>query len=199
VSGEIVATTLRMIEQELFESDWAVAKERLGREPMVFELDRTPGQRRADALVEMATRSRTAPRGGRRPRPLFTVVVGLETFQGRVLELFNGTVITPGTAARWLTEADIERAVFDGPSRVIDVGVQRRLFTGGTRRAVEVRDRQCYVDGCDAPAERLQVDHVHEAAKGGTTTQANGRMACGFHNRRRNTHPDEPDGSDPPP
>jgi hypothetical protein len=198
ISGEIVATTLRMIEQELFESDWAAAKERLGRDPMVFELDRTPAQRRADALVEIATRARTVPAGGRRPAPLFTVVVGYETFVGPVLELFNRTVISPGTAATWLTDADIERVVFDTPSRVIDVGVQRRLFTGGTRRAVEVRDRECFHEGCNAPAERLEIDHIHEAAKGGRTTQANGRVACGFHNRWRNHHPDEPDDPDPP-
>lgn len=201
VSGEIVASTLRIIEQELFEADWAAAKERLGREPMAMELDRTPAQRRADALVEMATRARSAPDGARRPAPLFTVVVGLETFVGPVLELFNRTVLTPGTAAAWLTEADVERVVFDSPSRVIDVGVRRRFFAGGTRRAVEVRDRGCFHDCCDAAPEHLQVDHVLEASKSGLTTQDNGRLACGFHNRWRNHHPDpaEPDDPDPPP
>jgi hypothetical protein len=196
ISGEIVATTLRILEQELFEADWAAARERLGREPMVFELDRTPAQRRADALVEMATRARTAPAGGRRPVPLFSVVVGLETLQGPVLELFNRRPITPGTAAAWLTAAEVERIVFDTPSRVIDVGVQRRFFTGGTRRAIELRDRTCYIDGCDAPFETLQADHIHPHARGGPTTQANGRLACPFHNRRRNHHPD--DDPDPP-
>jgi hypothetical protein len=199
MSGEAVATTLRMIEQEVFESDWAAAKERLGREPMTFELDRTPAQRRADALVEMATRARAMPEGARRPAPLFSVVVGYETLVGPVLELFNRTIITPGTAAAWLTEADVERVVFGTPSRVIDIGVRRRLFAGGTRRAVEVRDRECFYEGCDAPPERLQIDHIHEAAKGGLTTQANGRPACGFHNRWRNQHPDRPDDPHPPP
>jgi hypothetical protein len=125
-------------------------------------------------------------------------VVGYETFAGPVLELFNRRVLTPGTAAAWLTQADIERVVFDGPSKVIDVGVQRRLFAGGTRRAVEVRDRECFQEACEAPAERLQVDHIHEAAKGGVTTQANGRLACPFHNRWRNHHPDPSDDPDPP-
>ncbi|MGV3758599.1 MAG: DUF222 domain-containing protein, partial [Actinomycetota bacterium] len=98
VNGAIVAETLRLIEQELFEADWKAAKERLGREPLAMELGRTPAQRRADAEVEMAIRARTAPKDGRRPAPLFTVVVGLETFTGPLLELFNRTVITPGTA-----------------------------------------------------------------------------------------------------
>lgn len=196
ISGEIVAATLRMIERELFEADWAAANARLGRDPLIMELDRTPAQRRADALVQMATRARTAPKDGRRPAPLFTVVVGLETLEGRVLELFNRTVITPGTAAGWLTDAYVERVVFDGPSRVIDVGAQRRFFTGALRRAIEVRDRTCYHPSCDEPPERLEIDHIHEASKGGQTTQHNGRPACRFHNLWRNSHPDPDDDPD---
>jgi hypothetical protein len=194
ISGTIVNETLRILEQELFEVDWQEAKERLGREPMIFELRRTPAQRRGAAMVEMATRARTAPADGQRPRPLFTVVVGYETFAGRVCELWNGTVVTPGSLVQWLTEADIERVVFDGPSRVIDVGAKRRLFRGGVRRAVEVRDRTCFHPTCDEPPACGQIDHIVEASKGGLTTQENGRLACGFHNRLRNGRPD--DGSD---
>src|SRR3546814_13684331 len=78
----------------------------------------------------MAIRARTAPRDGRRPAPLFTVVIDYETLKGPVCELWNRTNITPGTAAKWLTAADVERIVFDGKSRVIDVGAQRRFFRG---------------------------------------------------------------------
>lgn len=197
VSGTIVDTTLRKIERELFDTDWTEAKERLGRDPMTIELCRTPAQRRADALVEMATRARTTPKGGRRPAPLFTVVVGLDTLKGPLLELFNRTVLTPGQAARWLTQADVERIVFDPPSRIIDVGAKRRFFTGALRRAIEIRDRTCYHPTCDQVPDRPQADHIREAAKGGPTTQTNGRWACPFHNRWRNTHPDN--DPDPPP
>ncbi|MGH9151467.1 MAG: hypothetical protein ACRD03_03465, partial [Acidimicrobiales bacterium] len=81
------------------------------------------------------------PAGGRRPEPLFTVLVGYETFAGPVCELADGAVVSPGTLAGWLGEAWVERVVFEGPSRVIDVGEARRAFAGATRRAVEVRDR----------------------------------------------------------
>ena len=70
------------------------------------------------------------------------------------------------------------------------------------RRAIEVRDRSCYHPSCDAPPERLEIDHIHEHAKGGPTTQINGRPACGFHNRWRNQHPgadDDPDDGLAPP
>ncbi len=192
VSGAIVDETLRAIVAELFDADWAAARDRLGRTPTPGELDRTPAQRRADALVEMATRARTAPADGRRPAPLFTVVVGLETLKGPILELFNRTALTPGTAARHLTEADVERIVFDPPSRVLDVGERRRFFRGALRRALEVRDRTCFHPSCDDIPQRPEADHIHPAAAGGPTTQDNGRWGCAHHNRWRTTHPDHP-------
>ena len=78
--------------------------------------------------------------------------------------------------------------MFEGPSRVIDVGEKRRLFTGATRRAVELRDLgECFEDICEERGERLQVDHITPWTAGGLTTQENGRAACGHHNRLRNT------------
>ena len=140
----------------------------------------------------MATRARTAPAGGRRPAPLFTVVVGLETFTGPILELCNRTVITPGTAARWLTEADVERIVFDVPVTGDRRRRPRRFFTGALRRAIEVRDRTCFHPCCDEPPQRPEIDHIVEASQGRAHHPANGRLGCGFHNRWRNHHPDEP-------
>jgi hypothetical protein len=192
ISGTIVAGELARIETELFHADWAEAKTRLGREPTTADLARTAAQRRADALVEMAIRSRTAPADGRRPEPLFTILAGWETTQGRILELANGSVVAPAAVVPWLESAWLERVVFDGPSRVIDVGVAQRLYTGATRRAVEVRDRQCFHEYCDITADHCQVDHIIPYAIGGPTTQNNGRLACGHHNRNRHTRP-QPD------
>ena len=144
----------------------------------------------------MATRARTAPADGRRPAPLFTVVLGLETLCGPIIELFNRTVLTPGTVAPHLTAADVERIVFDGKSRVLDVGRQRRFFRGALRRGIEVRDRTCFHPSCDEVPQRLEVDHIHEASKGGETTQENGRGGCGFHNLWRISHPDGDEDTD---
>jgi hypothetical protein len=185
VSGAIFDKELRRLEKAMFEADWAAAKERLGRLPRVLDLERTPAQRRADALVEMAIRSATAPADGRRPEPLFTVLVGWETLSGMVCELANGTVLTPGTLVPWLDQAWLERVVFESPSRVIDVGQARRLFTGATRRALQVRDRECFHHTCEVDAEDCQGDHVDPWSNGGPTVMANGRMACGHHNRGR--------------
>lgn len=175
-----VSEALRRIEQELFEADWADARARLGDDATPADLARTPAQRRADALVEMANRAMAVPEGAKRPRPLLSIYCGYETFAGRILELANGTVLTPGTLVRLLQEADdlvIERAVFDGPSRVVDLG-EGRLFTGALRRAIELRDRRCTAPGCHTPANRCDVHHDVPYSRGGPTTQANGRLTC---------------------
>ncbi len=185
INGTIVADVLNKLEDELFEADWAEARERVGDGVRVSDLARTPTQRGADAMVEMARRAMATPAGSRLPEPLFTVLVGYETFAGRICELAKGTVVAPGALVGWLERAWVERVVFDGPSRVSDVGARQRLFTGATRRGVEVRDRECFHESCAAPAPDCEIDHVVPWSEGGPTTQANGRVACGFHNRER--------------
>jgi hypothetical protein len=189
--GAVVRNELERLEHQLFLDDCKTAAAEHGDDGRVDQLARTPAQRRADALVEMALRSATAPVGGRRPRPLVTVLVGYETFAGRVCQLATGETVTPGQVAALLDEAVIERVVFDGPSRVTDVG-EARLFTGALRRAIEVRDRTCIDAGCHQPAARCDVDHVTPAADGGPTVQHNGVLRCPFHHRRRHRTPRPP-------
>jgi hypothetical protein len=213
---------LERLEQELFDHDWAQAKAQHGDNLRVADLARTPAQRRADALVLMAQRSAAMPAEGKTPAPLFTILVGYETFHGRLCELASGTVITPGQLVPWLDRASIERIVFDGPSRVIDVGVHRRFVTGATRRAVEVRDKHCTTPGCRIPAAKCDVDHITPASHGRLTVQDNGRLRCPPHNpvvpssrgstktrkpkkpqknrpaSRDDTHPDPPPNLDKP-
>jgi hypothetical protein len=188
IGGAIVRGELDRLVDELFAADWAEAKERLGYAPRMPDLARTPAQRRADALVEMAIRSRTAPADGRRPQPLFTVFVDYQTAHGRLCELASGAVVTPGSLLPWLDQALVERAVFEPGGRV-EVSATTRLFTGATRRAIELRDRHCMHDFCDEPIDRCQVDHIVPASEGGPTTQENGRLLCGYHNRLRNQRP----------
>ncbi len=189
VNGAIIANELKRIEKEFFDIDWAEAKARVGEGVGVGDLARTPAQRRADALAEMATRSAGATAGARRPEPLFSVFVGYETFAGMLCQLADGTVVSPGSLRPWLDDAWIERVVFDGASRVVDLGVQRRLFAGATRRAVELRDRECFHPYCDRVAADCDIDHVQPWSTGGPTTVDNGRVACGFHNRARQRSP----------
>src|SRR5205085_6393835 len=112
ISGEVVRRALEAIEEELFRADWAEAKARVGDGVCGADLARSPAQRRADALVEMARRALALPPGSRLPEPLFTVLVGYETFAGRMCELANGRVVTPGSLVGWLDGAWAERVVF---------------------------------------------------------------------------------------
>ncbi|MGI9021987.1 MAG: DUF222 domain-containing protein, partial [Acidimicrobiales bacterium] len=100
VTGAIIATELTRLEDELFRTDWAEAKARVGDGVGVADLARTPAQRRADALADMARRSAAADGNGRRPEPLFTVLVGYETFAG-MLCLFPGVPTVAGSWAVW--------------------------------------------------------------------------------------------------
>ena len=185
IGGAIVAEALGRVEQDLFRADWADAKSRLGDSVGASALARTAAQRRADALVELATRAQAVPAGARRPEPLFSVLVGYETLAGRVCELADGTPLSPGSLVAWLDRAWIERVVFDGPDRVVNVGIRRRLFTGATRRAVQLQGRRCFHPYCDQPADHTQIDHIQPYAAGGPTIIDNGRPACAYHNRQR--------------
>jgi hypothetical protein len=175
IGGSIVENELTRLERELY-----LADQRDG-------VTRTSSQRRAAALVVMATRSATAPADGRRPKPLFTVLVG-DASLSQLCELANGTVVTPGQVVRWIDDADLETVLFDGPSTVISVS-RRRSFTGALRRAVEVRDRRCRHDsGCDVPADQCDVDHIVPHAADGPTSQFNGKLECRPHNRDSDRH-----------
>ena len=81
-----------------------------------------------------------------------------------------------------------------GPEGRVEVSATARLFTGATRRAIELRDRECTHPYCDKPACDCDVDHILPFAAGGLTTQENGRVRCPFHNRLRNQRPPPSNG-----
>lgn len=199
IGGDIVRRELRRLERQLFEHDWAEARARLGDDARPADLARTSAQRFADALVEMARRSAHVPAGSTARRPLVSVLVDVDTLTGRVCELADGTVVTPGEVVPLLTEADVERAVFDPAGRVIDLGRRSRLFVGGARRAVELRDRWCTIDGCDVPAEECDVHHVPDWSDGGTTDPEHGELRCPAHHPGRRRPPDPPTTAGPAP
>jgi hypothetical protein len=201
VAGAAVLEALERIEQQFLRADWAAATAAHGPSPCARDVARTARQRRADALVELAERACASPPGGRRPEPLVSVYVDYETLAGRLCELADGTVISPGRLLPLLERADLERVVFGPGNRVLELSERMRFFTGGLRRAIQLRDRRCQWPGCDTPAARCDVDHVIPYADGGPTTQANGRLYCGTHNQeaqRRHTRRRATVGPDPP-
>jgi hypothetical protein len=129
---------------------------------------------------------RHPPADGKRPRPVISVLAGYDAF-AKICELADGTLLGHATVAGLLNEAAIERIVFDGPSRILDLD-RARSFVGAARRAVEVADRHCQGPGCHIPAQRCDIDHTWRWADGGPTRPDSGQARCGPHNRQRE-HP----------
>lgn len=144
---------------------------------------RTRGQRRHDALVELARRASAMPAGASKPRPLVTVAVGDESFR-RLCELSDGQIVSPATLSPYAGELDVNTIIFEGPFHAIAASSQR-TFTGSLRRAIEIRDRRCqHPLGDGDPINRCDVDHVVPYSQGGPTCQCNGQLLS----RRRNRH-----------
>jgi hypothetical protein len=167
---------------EIFKTELDRLCEQLRLQDLRDGVERTTTQRRADALVEMAMRSATAPADGLRPRPLLTVTIGIEPFN-HLCQTAAGTVIAPGLLVPYLSDAEIERIVYDPPKRRFEASWRRR-FTGALRRIIEIRDEHCqHQSGCDEPAGRCDVDHIVPHSAGGATCLCNGQLLCAHHNR----------------
>jgi hypothetical protein len=190
IGGGIFLETFRQLKRELFLLDWEAAKTIHGDAVCVDDLARTDAQRGADALRAMAERSRMVTgqvSDIHGPRPLITIVMGNKALE-HLCETEAGSVLDPHEVLQLLRDVDLERVIFDGPSRVIDVGERRRFFTGATRRAVQVRDRACDHPSCHEPVTDADIDHILEYSKDGLTVQANGRVYCRWHHRWRHRH-----------
>ena len=152
--------------------------------------DRTPGQRTADALVDVCRFSldhddTLETSGGAKPH--ITVDVDFRTIaatgdepDGRLPEV-DGMPITPEDARRLACDGGIVRMITDGPSRILDVGRSTRTIPAAIRRAVERRDRGCAWTGCDALTSWCDVHHVHHWAHGGETSLDNLLLLCRRH------------------
>ena len=145
-------------------------------------VERSPKQRRAAALVEMATRSATAPAGGIRPKALITVTMGVDHFAW-MCKTAAGTIIEPELVMPYLSDAEIERIIFDPPNRKLEASRQTS-FTGALRKIIGLRDQHCqHPSGCDEPATKCDVDHIDPRSCGGITCLCNGQLLCTYHNR----------------
>src|SRR5262249_47032951 len=94
VGGTAFLAELERLEQLLYERDVAAAKARYGDDFTPDQLGRDHNQRRADAAVEMAQRSRLVSDTAPLPRPVLTILCGYQAF-GHVCEIAGGTVIAP--------------------------------------------------------------------------------------------------------
>lgn len=207
VGFEAFEEALHRIENDLFNDDWAEAVERVGKDATPDDLARTPAQRRAAAVVEMAHRAMTAPADGKRPLPLIVIhsdpdtfnhelarVVGIEApaplGTARMCELDSGVAIRPSEMIRQALHGTVRRLVYTSKSHVLDYGTEVRLFRGALRQAIIHAARTCREPDCDIRASRCEIDHRIPAAAGGPTSAANGQPLCpGGHRHKSRTDP----------
>ena len=149
--------------------------------------DRTAGQRRADALVEVCrlvlAGGDLPDNGGDRPQVVVTVPFDplRRAFGTGVVD--TGDRLSADTARRLACDARILPAVLDGAGQPLDLGRERRLFTGPLRRALVLRDRGCAFPSCDRPPRWCDGHHIIHWADGGPTSLANAVLLCGHHHR----------------
>ncbi|GEL95518.1 HNH endonuclease signature motif containing protein [Cellulomonas composti] len=164
--------------------------------------DRTPEQRRADALAAMADHVLSDPgtTPGALVRPHVSVVLSERTWLAlcagaagvagvaRVLQGVppvrdeDGALVPPAELARLLCDAQLTRIVVDAAGVPVDLGRTQRLFTNEMRRALVVRDGGCAWNGCGIPARWTEGHHLDWWGRdGGGTSVENGVLLCAFH------------------
>ena len=144
---------------------------------------RTPAQRRAAALAEVARRAVGAEPG----RPTIAVTIGLDDLAGT--DRFGprrrdrSTPSHAETARRLACDANVVRVVTNGASEPLDVGRASRTVSPAQRRALTIRDRGCVFPGCDRPPGWCDGHHIVHWADGGPTDLANLALLCHHHHK----------------
>jgi hypothetical protein len=170
--------------------------------------DRSPAQRRADALGEICRQWLDRPDrpsvGGERPHLTVTVplaalgarYVGVsgaapvgDTDAGAVAEPCTGPEldyvgpIGPEEVRQLACDAAVMRVVMAGRSEPLDVGRRTPVIPPAMRRGVIVRDRMCRFPGCERPHTWCDAHHVLHWVDGGPTSAANLLLLCRPHHR----------------
>jgi Domain of unknown function (DUF222) len=155
--------------------------------------DRTPMQRRAAALGELARRRLDAgdlpERGGERPHLM--LVADLATLRlepgSRMAQLDWATLVTGQTARRIAEDAAITPVLVD-EGKVLHVGRRSRAVPAPVRRALNLRDQGCRAPGCTMPPDLCTPHHERHWADGGSPDLANLTLYCDHHHGKR--HPE---------
>jgi uncharacterized protein DUF222/HNH endonuclease len=152
------------------------------------EDNRTPAQRRADALGEICRQwldlAHRPNVGGEKPH--VTVTVDVDTMRdgfGSSSELDHVGPIGPEASRRLACDASITRVVMAAPSEPLDLGRRTPVVSPAMRRAVIMRDRNCRFPGCDRPHTWCDAHHVIHWANGGPTALPNLLLLCRRHHR----------------
>jgi Domain of unknown function (DUF222) len=156
---------------------------------------RTPGQRRADALVQVCrhyldAQDRPAV-AGERPHVIVTVDVeslgrsedAPGTARSAGARLADVGAISAEEALMWACDAQVTRVITDAASRPLDVGRTVRITPPWIRKALVVRDGSCAFPNCGRPPSWCDPHHVVHWTNGGPTALSNLVLVCRRHHR----------------
>jgi hypothetical protein len=152
------------------------------------EDDRSPKQRRADALTELthhALEAGTMPKRNR-VRPHINVNTTLEGLKGELgaaaSELLPGMPVSSKTVQRLACEGTLSR-ILKADSVVVDVGRATRSTSPAQSRALKARYRGCAGPGCDRPPSWTSTHHIEFWSRGGPSNLPNMLPLCYYHHR----------------
>ncbi len=158
---------------------------------------RTASQRLGDGFAELLRRylasGESPTQGGEKPHLIITIDWDdLVNGTGAGSLLRTGALLSARTAQEFACDATITWHTTRAGSATGSASDSEggptlvngpRLFTGKTRRLLELRDRGCAFPGCDRPPSWCHGHHVTAWIDGGPTTLANGVLLCGHHHR----------------
>lgn len=150
--------------------------------------DRTAGQRRADALVDMCRPSaRSKSEDATAPRVLLVIRASADTLAKTASapagEIEGGGTIPAETVRRLACDTAISRFVSSGELQG-EISHASRTIQPATRRALAARDQHCVFSGCDRRPAWCDGHHLWFWADGGPTTLDNLALLCRPHHRK---------------
>jgi hypothetical protein len=144
---------------------------------------RTPAQRMADGLIQLAKAYAAGSVTGGREKATLLVGCTAETMAGLSDEpgwTAHGDRI-PADVVRLLAENAVIRRIVDAGNTILNLGTRVRFATDDQYQALMMRDGGCRFPGCTIPAAWCEVDHLVPFTEGGASDLDNEVLWCSFH------------------
>lgn len=185
-------------------NEWDEGVRRYGDAMHAGLMERTPAQRRFDALRRLFDSAAGSEQMG--GDVTVNIVVDQGTFEQHLGEALGGSpapadpsaavtrrcedqrgnVVDPRAMVAAALVGRVRRMVMSTDGVVLDFGRRKRLFTGPLREAVLLTTHDCTWVGCPVHAHRCDADHVLPFSNAGPTAARNGAPLCDHHNPLKN-------------